>query len=131
MAYSSQNKISPTEGNLALDENGIPVLADVIMPAFDTDQSAVATPAAATEESLPESVVRLLEQEHVRQMIEDLSNDLQVEISWKIEESLKQSMNRLLHDAMEANSRQILESIQTQLRLTLPELLLSTLSQKT
>jgi hypothetical protein len=103
------------------DEQGIPVLDDVIDP--ESLPAATPPPQAAVDLDNHEYVVQLLQQPDVQQLVDDLAEDLQKLITWKIESFLKEEINRLVHSAAEQSAPQLAADIHTQLQLALPELL--------
>lgn len=108
------------EEQIRCDEQGIPVLEDVV----DPEALAVATaPAAAIDLDNHEQVVQLLQQPAVRQLVDDLAEDLQKLITWKLESFLKEEISRLVHSAAEQSAPKLAEDIHTQLQLALPDLL--------
>lgn len=108
------------EEQIRCDAQGIPVLEDVV----DPESLPVATaPPAAIDLDNHEKVVQLLQQPAVQQLVDDLAEDLQKLITWKLEAFLKEEISRLVHSAAEQSAPKLAEDIHTQLQLALPDLL--------
>lgn len=103
---------------LKLDDEGIPILEHPV------DLNALADPTATPGPDLTnqEIVEALLDKEQVRERINDLTDDLQKLVSWKIEAVLKEELAKLIHAATEESSAKLSEDIRTQLQLALPAL---------
>jgi hypothetical protein len=104
------------------DQEGIPVLENPL----SLDQLAgEAAPAAAPAPDLTdlEVVARLLRNTDVQGLLDDMSEDLQKLVSWKMEELLKEQLNLLIRQAAEESAPKLAEDIRTQLQLALPGLL--------
>jgi len=104
------------------DHEGIPVLENPL----SLDQLAgEAAPAAAPAPDLTdhEVVARLLRNTDVQGLLDDMSEDLQKLVSWKMEELLKEQLNLLIRQAAEESAPKLAEDIRTQLQLALPGLL--------
>ncbi|MFZ0467940.1 MAG: hypothetical protein WAL92_03385 [Thiogranum sp.] len=104
------------------DQEGIPVLENPL----NLDQLAgEAAPAAAPPPDLTdlEVVARLLRNTDVQGLLDDMSEDLQKLVSWKMEELLKEQLNLLIRQAAEESAPKLAEDIRTQLQLALPGLL--------
>jgi hypothetical protein len=90
--------------------------------------AAQATPPAPPEAPLPdltdhEVVARLLRNVTVQTLLDDMSEDLQKLVSWKMEELLKEQLSLLIKQAAEDSAPKLAEDIRTQLQLALPGLL--------
>ncbi len=111
------------EQPLKLDSDGIPVLEQPVD---------IHTPASAQEPDLTshEVVEQLLGQEQIRQLVNDLTDDLQKLVSWKVEAILKEELAKLIHSATELSSEKLGEDIRTQLQLALPELVAKIAQEK-
>ncbi|MCO6412702.1 MAG: hypothetical protein J5I92_08160 [Thiogranum sp.] len=108
------------EEQIRRDEQGIPVLEDVVDP--DSLPAATASPEAVDLDD-HEQVAQLLQQPAVQQLVDDLAEDLQKLITWKLESFLKEEISRLVHSAAEQSAPKLAEDIHTQLQLALPDLL--------
>jgi hypothetical protein len=70
-----------------------------------------------------EIVGRLLENPGVQSLLDDMSEDLQKLVSWKMEELLKEQLSLLIKRAAEESAPKLAADIRTQLQLALPGLL--------
>jgi hypothetical protein len=70
-----------------------------------------------------ELVARLLQNTAVQNVLDDMSEDLQKLVSWKIEELLKEQFTLLIRQAAAESAPKLAEDIRTQLQLALPGLL--------
>jgi hypothetical protein len=68
-------------------------------------------------------VARLLQDKEVQHLLDDMSEDLQKLVSWKMEELLKDHLMQLIRQAAEESAPKLAEDIRTQLQLALPGLL--------
>ena len=68
-------------------------------------------------------IEQLLHEPEIEQLIDDLTEDLQKMITWKIESFLKEEITRLVHDAAEQSAPKLAQDIHTQLQLALPDIL--------
>lgn len=107
-----------------LDDDGIPILEEQVTP----DRAATETaPAAEKRPDIDftdhETVVELLDQEQIKDLLDDLSEDLQKLVSWKIESLLKDKIGQLIEQAAEQSAPKLAEDIHTQLQLALPGLI--------
>jgi hypothetical protein len=59
----------------------------------------------------------------VQTLLDDMSEDLQKLVSWKMEELLKEQLSLLIKQAAEDSAPKLAEDIRTQLQLALPGLL--------
>ena len=103
------------------DEEGIPVLENPLT----LDQLAGKTAPAEPQPDLTdhEVVARLLRNTEVQGLLDDMSEDLQKLVSWKMEELLKEQITLLIRQAAEESAPRLAEDIRTQLQLALPGLL--------
>ena len=109
-----------------LDDDGIPILQDPIPLA----QLAVEpTPPPVPDFSDHEAVAELLRHAPIQDLLDDMSEDLQKLVSWKIEELLKDQLNLLIKQATEEIAPKLAEDIRTQLQLALPGLLANMVEQ--
>ncbi len=101
------------------DNEGIPVLENPLT------LEQLAAPAAAPLPDLTdlEVVAGLLQNATVQGLLDDMSEDLQKLVSWKIEELLKEQLSLLIKQAAEESAPRLAEDIRTQLQLALPGLL--------
>jgi hypothetical protein len=104
------------------DDEDIPVLEN---PLTLEQLAAQAAPSAAPPPDLTdlEVVARLLQNATVQSLLDDMSEDLQKLVSWKIEELLKEQLSLLIKQAAEESAPKLAEDIRTQLQLALPGLL--------
>lgn len=103
------------------DDAGIPVLEN---PLELDALSAEAAPAAPQPDLTDHEVVaRLLRNTDVQGLLDDMSEDLQKLVSWKMEELLKEQLLLLIRQAAEDSAPRLAEDIRTQLQLALPGLL--------
>jgi hypothetical protein len=104
--------------SIKLGEDGIPLLDEPLsveqLP--PPDQS----PAAGLTDE--EQIDRLLREEQLQGLLEDLTEDLVKLMSWKMESFLKEELLRLVHQAAEKSAPRLATDIRTQLELALPEL---------
>ncbi len=110
---------SPT---LRLDEDGIPILEQPV----DVDAP---EPAPGPDLRDPVEVERLLEQVQVRDLLDELAEDLKKRVVWKLEAALKEELSRLVDTTIQQGSESLGEEIHTRLQLALPELV-ARLAQK-
>ncbi|GMQ88450.1 MAG: hypothetical protein BMS9Abin08_1696 [Gammaproteobacteria bacterium] len=104
---------------IKLGDNGIPVLENAVT--LDELASEPAPPRAdLTDRDL---INRLLEDEAVQHMLDDITEDLQKMVAWKIETFLKEEITRLIQDATEQSAPRLAQDIRTQLQLALPGLI--------
>jgi len=105
--------------SIKLDENGIPVLENTVAP--DAPAEEQAPPAADLTDQ--ELVERLFQEETVQQMLDDLTEDLQKMVAWKIESFLQEEVCKLIKVATDQSAEKLSQDIRTQLQLALPDLL--------
>jgi hypothetical protein len=101
------------------DADGIPLLENAVTP----QQLQGDTYAPGTDLTDQEQVGRLLDSETVQALLADLAEDLQKLVAWKVEEALKQELEKLVHEATERSIPRLRADIETHLSLALPELL--------
>lgn len=101
-----------------LDEEGLPILDNPVDPQQLANLSAPAGPDLTNHDL----VEQLLETDAIRDLVNDLTEDLQKLVSWKIEAVLKEEVAKLIHSATEQSGGKLREDIRTQLKLALPEL---------
>ena len=104
---------------IKLDENGIPILQDAVR----TDELTNTTGTAPADLSDHEQIADLLREETIQQVLNDITEDLQKLVAWKIESLLKEEFARLIRDATEQSASKMSEDIRTHLQLALPDLL--------
>ncbi len=105
---------------LKLDDNGIPVLENAVTLDELGSEPPVPPHADLTDHDL---VNRLLEDEAVKCILDDITEDLQKMVAWKIETFLKEEITRLIQDATEQSAPKLARDIRTQLQLALPGLI--------
>ena len=104
---------------IKLDENGIPILQNVV--SADGLANDAATPAADLSDH--EQIAELLREETIQQLLDDITEDLQKLAAWKFESLLKEEFSRLIREATEQSASKMSEDIRTHLQLALPDLL--------
>lgn len=109
-----------------LDDDGIPILQDPIPLAQLAVEPA---PPPVPDFSDHEAVAELLRNTSIQDLLDDMSEDLQKLVSWKIEELLKDQLNLLIKQATEEIAPKLTEDIRTQLQLALPGLLANMVEQ--
>ena len=101
------------------DADGIPLLENAVTP--QQLQGAARVPGADLTDR--EQVERLLDNETVQSLLSDLAEDLQKLVAWKVEDALRQELEKLVHEATERSIPRLRQDIETHLSLALPELL--------
>lgn len=101
---------------------------DQRIPVLENPLTLEQVEAAPPEPPLPdltdhEIVGRLLENATVQSLLDDMSEDLQKLVSWKMEELLKEQLSLLIKRAAEESAPKLAADIRTQLQLALPGLL--------
>jgi len=104
---------------IKLDDNGVPVLENAVT-LDELGGESTAPHADLTDQGL---VNHLLEDEAVRHLLDDITEDLQKLVAWKIETLLKEEITRLIKDATEQSAPRLAQDIRTQLHLALPGLI--------
>jgi hypothetical protein len=104
---------------IKLDENGIPILQNAV--SADGLASNAVTPAADLSDH--EQIAELLREETIQQALNDITEDLQKLVAWKVESLLKEEFSRLIREATEQSASKMSEDIRTHLQLALPDLL--------
>jgi hypothetical protein len=107
-----------------LGDDGVPVLENPVT----LDELPAQTEEPPPGESLPdltddEVVARLLQDVDVQDLLNDMSEDLQKLVAWKIESLVKDQVTQLIQQAIEESGPKLAEDIHTQLQLALPGLL--------
>jgi len=101
-----------------LDKDGIPVLENPV------DPDSLKTPPSPVPDLTDHEIVgRLLKNTDVQQLLDDMSEDLQKLVSWKIESLVQEQVGQLVKQIVETNAPKLAEDISTQLQLALPGLL--------
>ncbi|HHH44155.1 MAG TPA: hypothetical protein ENK49_08455 [Gammaproteobacteria bacterium] len=106
-----------TTDPIKLDEQGVPVLENAV--SLDELDGAAAAP-DLTDHDL---INQLLEHEALQGILDDITEDLQKMVAWKIESFLKEEVTRLIQDATEQSAPRLAQDIRTQLQLALPGLI--------
>jgi hypothetical protein len=101
------------------DADGIPLLENAVTP----QQLHRGETAPGVDLTDQEQVEQLMNHETVQLLLADLAEDLQKLVAWKVEEALKQELEKLIHEATERSIPRLREEIETHLSLALPELL--------
>ena len=104
---------------IELDEHGIPVLQNAVN-ADELASDAGPPPADLTNH---EQIGELLHEETIQRVLDDITEDLQKMVAWKIESLLKEDFTRLIREATEQSASKMSEDIRTHLQLALPDLL--------
>ena len=104
---------------IKLDENGIPILQNAVR----TDELTSSSDSAAADLSDHEQIADLLREETIQRVLNDITEDLQKLVAWKIESLLKEEFAKLIRDATEQSASKMSEDIRTHLQLALPDLL--------
>lgn len=104
---------------LKTDADGIPLLETAVTP----EQLQAGEHSATADLTDAEQVEQLLASDPVQVLLADLAEDLQKLVAWKVEELLKEELQKLIRDATERTVPRLREEIQTHLSLALPELL--------
>jgi len=105
------------------DDEGIPVLENPLE--LHELAAEPAPPAPQPDLTDHEVVARLLRSTNVQGLLDDMSEDLQKLVSWKMEELLKEQLVLMIRQAAEESAPRLAEDIRTQLQLALPGLLAS------
>ncbi len=101
------------------DPDGIPLLENAVTP----QQLQVREAVPGVDLTDHEQVEQLLDNETVQVLLADLAEDLQKMVAWKVEEALKQELEKLVREATERSIPRLREDIETHLSLALPGLL--------
>ncbi len=104
---------------IKLDDNGVPVLENAVT-LDELGGEAAAPRADLTDHDL---INHLLEDEAVQHILDDMTEDLQKMVAWKIETFLKEEITRLIQDATAQSAPRLAQDIRTQLQLALPGLI--------
>lgn len=111
---------------IKLDEDGIPVLENPVTPESLQAAEPVVPGPDLTD---TEVVASLLQSEQIQQLMNDMADDLQKLVSWKIESLVKEQVTQLITQATEESAPKLAEDIRTQLQLALPGLLANLVEQ--
>lgn len=106
--------------NRKLDADGIPVLENPLTP---DDLAGVVSEPPLPDLTDHTVVAGLLKDSAVQSLLDDMSEDLQKLVSWKMEELLKEHLMQLIRQAAEESAPKLAEDIRTQLQLALPGML--------
>jgi hypothetical protein len=120
---------SDTPRDLVTDDDGIPLLFDIIKPgalleklsAIDAQAEAQATSAKRVSAQQIVEELDLTDSPDLKKLVEEIATDLDAEITWKLEKVLKQAVAETVHEAMRALSASIHKSVVTHLTLMMPE----------
>ncbi len=107
--------------SVELDDEGVPMLQNPL--SLESLQTPTAESAPMPDLTDHEVVARLLQYSEVQDLLDDMSEDLQKLVSWKIETLLKEQIGRLIKEATEESASMMAGDIRTQLQLALPGLL--------
>jgi hypothetical protein len=114
-----------TSDSVKLDDDGIPILENPVTP----QQLVVEATPPPPDFGDHEVIAELLRHSSIQDLLDDMSEDLQKLVSWKIEELLKDRMNLMIRQATEECAPKLVEDIRTQLQLALPGLLANMIEQ--
>ena len=114
------------EQSIKLDDEGIPILEQPVDLNTLVDQR----PASGPDLTDVDIVEQLLDKDRVLELINDLTDDLQRMVNWKIEEVLKEELAKLIHTATEQAGEKLSVDIHTQLKLAVPELVAKIAQEK-
>ena len=104
---------------IKLDDNEVPVLKNAV-----TLDELGGEPAAPRADLTDHDLINhLLQDEAVQHILDDITEDLQKMVAWKIETFLKEEITRLIQDATEQSAPRLAQDIRTQLQLALPGLI--------
>lgn len=107
--------------DIKTDEDGIPILEDIVDPAEPESAPDAGT---AEPDLLDQAVIEhLLKDESIDQLLDDMTADLQNLVTWKIEEFLKEEIHTVIHEAAQRSGPKLARDIRAQLRQALPDLL--------
>ena len=109
------------EQPIRLDDDGVPLLETPV--ASEALAETTSEPVAPIDLSDPEQLAALLEENSARQILDDITEDLQKLVSWKIESLVKDEVCKMVHSAIEESAPKLAQDIRTQLQLALPDLL--------
>ena len=124
----------PKTPTMALQEDDdVPVLDDVVLPGKPpvaetrpppkAAAPSASQPQAPTAADLEARRAQLIEQ--ISPLLEDLAADLQTELGWKTEKIIKQAVESALREALAQGAETLRQSILTQLKLMLPDILVT------
>ena len=105
--------------HIQLDDDGIPIL-DQVAGIEDITEAASSMENARVEQN---EALETLTEEQIQTEIDNLAEDLQSMMSWRIKELLKEELGTLITQATEKSAPKIAEEIHAQLQLAIPELL--------
>lgn len=106
--------------SIKIDADGIPVLEDIVTQKEDVAAQGRPPPLDLSDSEL---IQRLLQTPSVQQALDDVTEDLQKMMAWKLESFLKEELNKLVRDAIQESGPRLSQDIRTQLELALPDLL--------
>ncbi len=107
-----------------LDDEGVPVLENpVTLEELPAQAEALTSETPLPDLTDDEVVARLLQNTDVQDLLDDMSEDLQKLVSWKIESLVKDQITQLIQQAIEESASKLTEDIHTQLQLAIPGLL--------
>jgi len=104
-----------------VDADGVPVLENPVALDDLPTQAEVSAPIPDLTDD--EVVARLLQDADVQSLLDDMSEDLQKLVAWKIESLVKDQVTQLIQQAIEDSAPKLAEDIHTQLQLAIPGLL--------
>ncbi|VAW76925.1 hypothetical protein MNBD_GAMMA13-637 [hydrothermal vent metagenome] len=116
-----------TSDSVKLDDEGVPMLQNPV--SLETLQTSNAESTPMPDLTDHEVVAKLLQYSEVQDLLDDISEDLQNLVSWKIESLLKEQIGRLIKEATEESAFKMAGDIRTQLQLALPDLLANLIKQ--
>lgn len=110
---------------MKIDNDGIPVLEERV----PLDAAAATQQAPGLDLTDHDQINQLLGTPAIQQILDDITEDVQKLVTWKIESLLKEEVNKLIHEATENSAPKLTQDIRTQLQLALPELLANIVRQ--
>jgi hypothetical protein len=109
--------------SIKIDDQGIPILDQAVDPVSLPANESVPEEEPVAEPLDREQIEALLKSEQVQTLLDDLTEDLQKLVTWKMESFLKEELGRLVHEAAQLSAPRLSRDIHTELELALPELL--------
>ncbi len=109
------------EEKLHTDEDGIPMLFDVVRPGRYVDE--MAPPSGHRPHRMAsQHADELTASPALSSLINEIAADLDHEVTWKLEKVLQTAVNDTVHQCMQAMSASVRKSVNTHLQLMLPAL---------
>lgn len=119
-----------TQTTIHTDEDGIPMLFDVVRPGSRVNQmepEEIARVQSVTGKPLPTGDISLAPDlssiPEMQALIAEIANDLDSEVTWKLEKVLSAAITDTVHQCIDAMSASVNKSVNTHLSLMMPVLL--------